>query len=447
MNLLGKSVTYKQMKLRLKNFRCYSSDIEEKEFDFGENGLLLLSGASGAGKSSLLFAIMFALYGTGNKLVTYGKTSCKIELDFDDLHITRTKRPNRLVLSSSLGEFEDDAAQEIINKKFGKTFDVTGYISQNAANSFVLMSPMDKLGFLERFAFADIDLTQLKHKCKEVIKQRNEKLIAVTSQFELASRVLIETKKPEEVVFPLKHGKDREKAISNEITRLKNTEMLLTKTLRSLTKHKEEEASLNVLNAKTTTKTQALNGTIEKIGELTLDRENIEYSGDDVLKKYEEQLVAVISRRELSLLETRYEEDVKRLEEMKQTERKETEDKIKEILNGLWKEYTEEEIKTTTTEYKQLLKDAKQLLSLEESLRGIGDVNEEQLKKDKTDLEKYKTKLEAKKDLLSKLKLQQETYTCPSCEASLRFQNDELKVSENVDLDTSDLDISRKSVV
>ncbi|NBU94211.1 MAG: hypothetical protein EBS18_06730, partial [Actinobacteria bacterium] len=35
--------------------RCYI----EKDFDFGEDGLLLLSGMSGSGKSSLLLAITF----------------------------------------------------------------------------------------------------------------------------------------------------------------------------------------------------------------------------------------------------------------------------------------------------------------------------------------------------------------------------------------------------
>ena len=71
------------MKLKLINFRCYT----EKTFDFGEKGLALLSGPSGQGKSSLLMAINFVLYGTGTKVVTYGKTSCCVELEFDDLKI------------------------------------------------------------------------------------------------------------------------------------------------------------------------------------------------------------------------------------------------------------------------------------------------------------------------------------------------------------------------
>ena len=97
------------MKIRLLNFRCY----EDKTFDFGDNGLVLISAASGAGKSTILTAIQFALFGTGTKVSSYGKTTCKVELEFDNMKIIRTKRPNKLVIND---EYEDAEAQEIINK-------------------------------------------------------------------------------------------------------------------------------------------------------------------------------------------------------------------------------------------------------------------------------------------------------------------------------------------
>ena len=99
------------MRIRLKNFRCY----EDETFDFGKSGLALLSGSSGKGKSTILMGIHFALFGIGTKVTAYGKTSCMVEMEFDDLKIIRTKRPNRLVVNDI---YEDDTAQEIINKKF-----------------------------------------------------------------------------------------------------------------------------------------------------------------------------------------------------------------------------------------------------------------------------------------------------------------------------------------
>ena len=86
----------------------------DKSFEFGNDGITLISGPSGCGKTSILRAIFFVLFGEGNKVQHYGKTSCSVELEFEDLKIVRTKRPNRLVVNEV---YEDDTAQEIINKK------------------------------------------------------------------------------------------------------------------------------------------------------------------------------------------------------------------------------------------------------------------------------------------------------------------------------------------
>ena len=75
---------------------------------------LIIVGSNGSGKSTLLIAIQFALYGTGKKLQSYGKSSCSVELTIEDIHIIRTKTPNRLILND---DYEDEIAQNIINKK------------------------------------------------------------------------------------------------------------------------------------------------------------------------------------------------------------------------------------------------------------------------------------------------------------------------------------------
>ena len=137
------------MKIRLVNFRCYTDDT----FEFGDDGLVLISASSGAGKSTILLGIIFALYGTGFKVQSYGRKSCKVEFEYRDMKIIRTKVPNRLVLEIDHKEYEDDAAQSIINKRFGDMFDVTGCITEDASESFIKMSPTDKLEFLEKFAF------------------------------------------------------------------------------------------------------------------------------------------------------------------------------------------------------------------------------------------------------------------------------------------------------
>lgn len=198
------------MHIRLKNFRCYT----DSSFDFGEEGLVLVSGPSGQGKSSILSGIYFALYGVGTKVTAYGKTSCSVELEFDGMKVVRTKKPNRLVVNDV---YEDEVAQELINKKFGDTFNVTGYVAQNALNSFIVMSPIDKLAFLEKFVFRDVDLGQIKGRCKAHITKHHDELLGIVSQLDMAKHVLDELKIPNEVKFPIKcKQSQRDIVIKNE---------------------------------------------------------------------------------------------------------------------------------------------------------------------------------------------------------------------------------------
>ena len=206
------------MRITLKNFRCYI----DQTFEFGKGGIVLLSGPSGQGKSSILFGIYFALYGSGSKVTSFGKTSCSVELEFDGMKIIRSKRPNRVVVDSV---YEDDVAQELINKKFGDAFDVTGYVAQNAINSFILMSPIDKLSFLEKFAFKDVDVVNIKSRCKSHINKCHDELLSVVSQLDMANNFLSEMTKPNEVKFPLKckdNVETREKAEKNEQIKMNN---------------------------------------------------------------------------------------------------------------------------------------------------------------------------------------------------------------------------------
>ena len=51
------------MLLKLHNFKCW----EKQEFNLQETGIILISGKSGKGKTSILDAIYFVLFGKGKK--------------------------------------------------------------------------------------------------------------------------------------------------------------------------------------------------------------------------------------------------------------------------------------------------------------------------------------------------------------------------------------------
>ena len=424
------------MKLKLKNFRCYL----EKDFDFGSEGLVLLSGPSGAGKSTILMSIMFVLYGTGNKLTAFGKTSCQVEMDFDELNITRTKRPNRLVVVNTRTneEFEDDAAQGIINERFGTAFEVTSYVQQNAVNSFIMMSPLEKLAFLEKFAFHGVDLSQLKGRCQSIIKKRNEELISTTSQLEMASDHCKTLIKPERVHFPIKTN-NRENAMKNETVRLKNCKILIKRAEKDLQALTEELADTRVYTTQVVSKREMAESLREKIEQLEFDKNTTHYEGDERLQQYETDLKLFLSRKELLVLQDRYDQDKVRLETMQENERKEIRKEIETIEASLWKEYSAEEVNKTVIEYQQLIRDAEKLERLK-TLKEKHQVNEEILEENKQALSAAKEKLSEKKELLAKLVLQQESYECPSCHVSLRLQDSELHLLED-ELPESDIGI------
>ena len=125
------------MKLILQNFRCF----RDLTIELPDKGLVLLWGHSGVGKSTLLKAIHFALFGKEQKVVTTGEKKCSVTLvlpkfEGDEWTIVRTKSPTHLRLNTPDGSFEDDVAQQMILNRFGDHFLLTNYIAQKSVNSF-----------------------------------------------------------------------------------------------------------------------------------------------------------------------------------------------------------------------------------------------------------------------------------------------------------------------
>ena len=58
----------------MSNFRCH----ENKKIDLPEEGLVLLDGMSGQGKSTILDAFSYTLFGKPNKPYTFGKRTCQV---------------------------------------------------------------------------------------------------------------------------------------------------------------------------------------------------------------------------------------------------------------------------------------------------------------------------------------------------------------------------------
>lgn len=144
------------MFLELNNFCCYPHCI----FTIPDYGNVLINGPSGVGKSTILNAIYFVLYGEGKMLVKdcNKKNKCFVRMKYKNVDITRTKNPERLTLMDEKhNEKEDDEAQAFINTLFGTNFILTSYVPQKSIKTFLHKSPSEKTNFILSLAFPGED--------------------------------------------------------------------------------------------------------------------------------------------------------------------------------------------------------------------------------------------------------------------------------------------------
>lgn len=412
------------IKLTLKNFKCY----EDKFFEF-DKGFVLIEGQSGVGKTTLLQAIIFVLYGKGKNLKMNGKTSCSIQFEYDDLTIFRSKNPNKLVINDII---ESGEAQNIINKKFGDTFDVTSYISQTSLNSFILMNPVEKLEFLEKFAFNDIDLSEIKSRNKIEISKRKDDLVKTVHNLELTLKIFQDMEEPSNVEFPIKSKPSSyEKITKNEEIKLKNCNTRIKKLQQEIKKLQEEINDLKVFNAFFKDKELNIETLTTLLEELSLQEQNISYD-DNIFNDYKNRLKILLSKNKLLIKQKQYLENTQKLEFMKNTEIEKYTIEVDNILNNLWKDYSKEECENIIKDTKECLKDATLITSYKNNLKDYY-----------VDPKIFQNKKLEKDNLVKQLEIynRKYIYNCPSCENKLQIIDNKLSICTDILSEYSHMDI------
>lgn len=141
------------MNIQLTNFKCH----ESLELSFPDKATVLICGASGHGKSTILQAIAWSLYGVIKKVAPFKSTTIKttVVLTLDNMVITRTKNPKHLTFIHNAQTYENQEAQKKIDQFFG-IYDIwlsTSYVMQKKENFFLDTSNAKKMEVLNSIVF------------------------------------------------------------------------------------------------------------------------------------------------------------------------------------------------------------------------------------------------------------------------------------------------------
>ena len=413
------------MKITLTNFLCY----DNKTFLVNDKELTLIEGPSGKGKSTIIKSILFSLFGIGTKLPTYGKTSCKVVLEFEDIKIERTKKPNTLKVNDS---FEDQAAQELINRKFGEFFVTSSYIAQNALSSFIVQSPADKMTFLETFAFKGENIDELKQKNNKLVKKYNEDSIKLESKIDILQGQLDAKVLPDKIKFPVKCKRSEVLKISLEYKeKVGDYTTTISKLTDELEIIKDNIFDLTLYNNNIDNYNKRILELSEKLHVFEDKLLNFKYKGDTALSNLEKQHKNILLNETRINLEKKYNELEVKYKKYKKDDEQENEAKIDKIKSKLWIEYEKDTIDEMIQDHEELLKDRRKLDSLIERQNTCVFCDQDELETNKINLSE---KLESYNRINENHKRCKNVLTCPSCDSKLKLvENDLVKFTDKIE--------------
>lgn len=173
------------MELKLYNFRCYGED----KITFSEGKKILIAGSSGNGKTTLLEAIYYALYGDVKNPCSHGSKSCKVEMIYKNMSIIRTHGPKTLTVQYKDTEYRDDEAQGIIDGLMGDKdiFLSSVYLRQSQRHPFFTGTKDEKMSLVRNLSLGHENIEEKKSKCKIQHKNIKLQLIAAESEYMAAN--------------------------------------------------------------------------------------------------------------------------------------------------------------------------------------------------------------------------------------------------------------------
>ncbi len=261
------------VKLKLSNFTSYGENVPE--LNFSKFHLAAISGQNGAGKSSLLDAITWCVWGwsragdSADNLVKLGQNDMSVEFSFDlDGHEFTVKRRRSLKHdgttalefwggSHNLTEGTIKATQQKIIDTLHLTFETftnSSFLRQGHADEFTTKGPTDRKRILaDILGLAHYDL--LEEKAKEKVKEADNRLKLLEYQL---MEIDAELSQKDE-------SKTKKVAAEKKISEVETQIATLEKELKSLT---DQRATLVATNEQQSKLKQTLSGLQQELDEI-----------------------------------------------------------------------------------------------------------------------------------------------------------------------------------
>lgn len=169
------------MRLEIKAFK----GLKDKTIELPQTGLVRIAGNSEAGKSTILQAINWALYGDEaiRAVAPLGETKASVILTgFSGLaSIARFKGPGRLIVNDHL---ENDVGQAEIQRVLGMSheqFSASSYVKQKLRGSLLTLGAADQVRFIQTLAFGAHDPEKYKKVIQDKLTSYTQNLTIKTS--------------------------------------------------------------------------------------------------------------------------------------------------------------------------------------------------------------------------------------------------------------------------
>lgn len=437
------------MKLILKKFRCHS----DKSIELEDNGVTLIHGNSGVGKSTIFEALYYALYGKVKKPYTFGGKSCSVELIYKDLNITRKSGPSSLTLKYMDEEYNDEGAQSVINNYIGANttqFHISSYFDQSKHSSILSMTPSEQLKLIEDISFSDDSHINTKEKVKKHIDDIKEKIHENDIEIKTLEKTInMNSEKVDVTNLDVNNKKYNERKVNEKtkeiVTRLEKIKKELEKVKKSYKKFEKFENEQKV----NTKKAEKIEAEIGQLKELLSDTEKLlEKTGDlETLENESEELKILLDNIENFERIVEYREEIKEvvvnmnekvneksklnLKQLKKhkkiIERYEKELEMKE-KNRLYQEKLDGFVKKQN----KLVKNIKKIVKCKsKSEENIIESLKQKIEDEILTIEELKTKLSP-------------TYTCPKCKQCIKIVDGIAKKTKKVNNDEDDEDIQEE---